>query len=170
MIQQSATPVNLLAVRALNPPAPALVIPFPQNIPPANCLALTRGVPVWTGTQWDCGNANQGAVTIDLENPTGADSGKFQWKPKNALIINRVSCSVDQGTASINLDVRQDSTPNVSGTQMLATPLPCSTSTGATTSIANSNVSGLSPVALLVASTSGGVSVVRVHVEYQLNP
>lgn len=170
IVPVSGTPIKLLAVRALDPPTPSILIPFPQNIPPPNCLALNRAVPVWTGTQWDCGNSNLGAVTMDLENPTGADSGKFQWKPKNPLRLTRITCSTDQGAASINLDIRQEGTPNASGTAVLAAPLACNSTTAVTTSIANANISGLSPVALLVASASGGVTVVRVHAEYQLNP
>lgn len=175
IVPQSATPINLLAVRALSPPIPSILIPFPQNIPDPSCIAILASnpnstpVPVWTGTQWKCGNPNIGAVTMDLENPTSADLGKFQWKPKNSLIITRISCSVDQGTATVNLDIRQESTPNSPGTQMLSTPLTCTTSTGATTLIANPNVPGLSPVALLPLSASG-VSILRVHAEYQLSP
>lgn len=163
-------PVRLSAVRALVPPTPSLLIPFPQNIPPSPCL--NKNVPVWNTPpgQWVCGTPNVGSVTFDLENPTAADAGKFQWKPKNGLTLTRISCSVDQGSAAINLDLRQESTPNVSGTQVLSTPLACTANTGATTSIANPNVSSLTPVALLVVAASGGVSVVRVHAEYQLSP
>lgn len=165
----SGSPVTLLVVRTLNPPSPGVTIPFPQNVPPPNCL--DRMVPVWVVPpgQWACGNSNVGAVTMSLENPTAADTGKFQWKPKSALVLTRISCSLDQGSASINLDVRQEGSPNASGTNALAAPLGCSSTTGATTAIDNPNVSSLSPVALVVLTASGGVSVIRVHAEYKLN-
>jgi hypothetical protein len=169
IVPQSATPINLLAVRALNPPTPSLLIPFPQNIPPPSCTGLTNPVPIWTGIEWRCGNPNLGAVTMDLENPTAADTGRFQWKPKNSVNITRISCSVDIGSAQVNLDFRQESTPNTPGTQILSVPLTCTPSTGATTAIANAAVPGLSPVALLVVGTSGGVTVLRLHAEYSLN-
>lgn len=166
IVPQSSGPVNLLQVRSLPTPTPAIVIPASQLIPPTGCQAPQ--VLRWTGTGWLCKSDNLGTVTINVENPTAADAGKFQWKPKNPLTLTRLSCSTDSGTASINLDIRQESTPNTNGTQVLSSPLTCTTSTGSTTAIPNSYVPSLSPVALLVI-TANGASVVRIHAEYLLN-
>jgi hypothetical protein len=166
IVPQSSSPVNLLQVRALSSPTPAIVIPASQLLPPPGCAAPQ--VLRWTGTGWLCKSDNLGTVTINLENPTAADAGKFQWKPKNPLTLTRLSCSTDNGTATVNFDIRQESTPNTTGTQVLSSPLTCTTSTGSTTAIANSYVPSLSPVALLVI-TANGASVVRIHAEYLLN-
>ena len=171
IVPTSVAPVTLSMVRSLSAPIPSLQIPFPQNVPPPGCTA-TNMVPIWVipPGQWSCGNANLGTVSMNLESPTAADSGKWQWKPKNSLLIKRVSCSTDQGSALVNLDVRSESSPNSAGPSVLFSALNCTPSGNSSTEIGTASVSALSPVALIVASVSGGPTVLRVFVEYQLNP
>jgi hypothetical protein len=149
MVPSNVAPVSLIAVRVLSPPIPSANISVSQIVPAPNI----------------------GSVAMNLENPTLQDSGKFQWKARNGFTITRVSCSVyNQGSVDVNLDVRQEASPNTPGTPVLTTPLTCLPTTGATTSIANAVVAGRAPLALNISAVNGGASVVQVYVEYRLNP
>ena len=107
-----------------------------------------------------------GAINFDLQSPQTTDSGTFQWEPKNQLKLSRLSCSCDVGTVSINLDIRTESAPNTTGTLVLSSPLVCTPTTGVTTTFAVPIVPGSSPVALIIAATSGNPGVVRVNAQY----
>lgn len=173
-LPRSAAAVNLAAVRVLWPKAPSVLVPANQLQPPPGCLPIPSGSNIVLRATspfvgWTCGPDNLGAVSMDLENPTAADAGKFQWKPKNALVLTRVSCDTDQGTVSVNFDLRTEAAPNTPGQQLLAASLSCNPSGAATTQFSASSVGGLAPVALLVTGTSGAPTIVRVYAEYQLN-
>lgn len=171
----SSSSVRLSAVRVIWPTSPSVLIPADQFQPPSTCTpaaALSNNLVLRysTGpTRWLCAPDNVGTATIELENPSTADTGKFQWKARNALNITRVSCSTDSGTVSVNLDQRSESTPNASGSPVLSVALLCSSSTSSANSFLNSSVASNAPVALLITALTGAPNVVRVHVEYILN-
>jgi len=173
----AAGPVKLTDVRALWPTAPNIKIPAAQFIPPPTCTpvaaALTNLVLRYTTNPigWICAPDNMGAVDLNLENPTPADAGKFQWEPKNALTITRIFCATDPGNSvTINLDVRTESSSNnPAASQILTVPLQCTENGVSTTSFASDSVPAQSPVALLPLAISGTPGIVRVHVEYILN-
>jgi len=104
------------------------------------------------------------SFSFDLPSPSVGDSALYEHKLQSPGQIVRVSCSTDQGTASINLDLRQESTPNTTGTSVLGSALVCNSNTAITTTIATPAYSANSPIALLISGTSGTPSVVRVHV------
>ena len=168
VVPQSSLPVNLLQVRTLPAPTPGIVIPASQLLPPPGCVAPK--VLRWMGQGWDCKPDNLGTVSMNLEFPIPPDSGKFQWKPKNGLTLTRISCTTDSGQVTINLDVRTELNPGVTGNVVLSSPLVCNNlGTAASTLFSISAVGSLSPVALDIVSSVGSPGVVRVHAEYQLN-
>lgn len=168
VVPQSSTTLTLRDVRVIWPQAPNIMIPAAQFQPPPNFFV--NCVLRWTILGWICATDNLGAVSMDLEFPSTADTGKFQWKPKNNLTLTRVSCDTDQGSAQINFELRSEASPNSSGTAVLSAPLTCgSNTTASTTSFAVSSVPGLTPVALSIVGVSGSPLIVRVHAEYQLN-
>lgn len=125
----------------------------------------------WTGAgTWKVSMFSGTAASItasfsfDLPSPSVGDSALYEHKLQKSGKIVRLSCSTDQGTASINLDLRQESTPNTSGTQVLASPLVCTSNTAVAVSLSNPTYTANSPVALLISGTSGSPSVVRVHI------
>lgn len=174
VVPTSSTPVNLPAVRVRWIAAPSVSIPSSQFLPPFSCTvpgaAQKNLVLRWTPLGWLCAPDNTGAVSMNVENPTPADSGKFQWKAHNGITLTRVSCTVDSGSAVINLDVRTETTVNATGVSVLTTPLTCpgDGTTGSSTNFSSATVPGLAPMALDVVSLSGTPTVVRVVVEYLL--
>jgi hypothetical protein len=174
-VPQSGVAIKLSSVRVLWPQAPNVLLPASQVVPPPTCTpsaaSNTNLVLRYTTNPvgWVCAPDNTGAVTMNLENPTPVDAGKFQWTPKNGLTLTQVSCSVDIGTASVNLEVRSASSPNSSGQQVLASALACAPGGASSTSFQLAAVPGASPVALMVTTTSGNPGVVRVSVSYLLN-
>lgn len=106
-----------------------------------------------------------GSWSVDIETPQTADSGLWQHAVGNTYAITSVTCNTDQGTATINLDLRAASAPNASGAAVLGSPLVC-----AATGTAAQNVSPAvivtagSPVALTIMAVSGSPGIVRVHV------
>jgi len=174
-IPVSSTSVNLKQVRVIWPLAPNVLIPASQFVPPPTCTpigaATTNLVLRYTTNPvgWICAPDNTGDVTLNLENPTPLDAGKFQWSPKNGLTITGVSCSVDTGTVSVNLDVRSAVTPNNPGQEVLSVDLLCNSTTTSTTSFSTTAVPGGAPVALLITNTTGAPGIVRVYVNYLLN-
>jgi hypothetical protein len=107
------------------------------------------------------------AFSLGIPQPEVADSGKYQHKLTSNFAITQISCSTDQGTASINLDVRVEALPNVPGTQVLASPLVCNSTTATAPAILSPNVTANSPIAVLISGTSGTPGVVRIHVSIQ---
>jgi len=170
VVPQSSTTLRLTDVRVVwnNIPVPNVQIPASQFKPPVNFF--NNCVMRWTVLGWYCSTDNLGSVSLDLELPTPADTGKFQWKPKNALTITRLSCDTDQGSVDLNLELRTEASPNSSGTAMLSTPLTCGPNTTASTlTFAVSVVPSSTPVALSIVSVSGSPLIVRIHTDYQLN-
>jgi len=116
----------------------------------------------------DCNPASTSESTFNLENPSVQDSGKFQWKPLHSISFTRISCNVDSGSVSINLEVRSEALPNQSGASVLSSPLTCTTATVASVSFSSASVAGNSPVALVITGTNGAPAIVRIHAEYQI--
>jgi hypothetical protein len=102
--------------------------------------------------------------SVNIPSPVTADSGTFQHKLGRAYTVLSVSCSTDQGTASINFDIRSEDLPNTPGTQLLPVPLVCNSTTASTSTIASPNVGAGLPAAVLITATSGTPGVVRIHV------
>jgi hypothetical protein len=124
-----------------------------------DCVKWTSGRTL--GSAGPCFVTN---FSMDIASPVSDDSGIYQHKAGRAYTITRISCSTDQGTVSINLDVRGESTPNTDGTLVMGAPLVCNASTASSTTFVSSAVSANSPVALIINSTNGSPNVVRVHV------
>lgn len=164
----SSIPVRLRDVRVIWPQGlPNVLIPASQFAPPPSCGSAQVLRRVTNG--WICGADNLGAFSIDIQNPTAADSGVFQWKAKNGFMLTRISCDVDGGTVSVNLEIRTEAAPNAPGTLVLSVPLVCTPVTASTTSFVVPHVPSSSPVALAISTTTGSPGVVRVHPEYQLD-
>lgn len=118
----------------------------------------------------NCAFLGVAVAGLSLENPVITDSGKFQWKPNASVLLTRLSCNTDQGTVSVNFDLRTEASPNSTGLAVLSSPIVCSsTVTSATTTFSVSAVTSLSPVALNITTTSGTPTIVRVYLQYQLN-
>lgn len=166
VIPQSATQVTLSQVRVIWPQAPNVTIPAAQFAPPQGCISNL--VLRWTIAGWICATDNIGMVTLNLENPSTTDTGTFQWKPKNSLVLTRITCNTDQGSAAINFDLRTEASPNIPGAPVLQAALPCNSTGVFTTAFATSSIPGLTPAALDVVSVSGSPRVIRIHLEYQL--
>jgi hypothetical protein len=160
IVPQSATPVNLLAVRSLAPPLPSPMVAFEQVNPPLLCPGQ---VPRWSGGGWTCAPIF-GATNMDLEQPDAVDSGLFQWEPQFSLTLARISCSVDTGEVDINFEVRSESAPNTPGTLVLPSSLACIPTTGVVTLFAT--IPSRAPVALIITNTVGSPGIVRIHSEY----
>ena len=84
----------------------------------------------WTGSgtwsikpSWEQTASIPASFSFDLPSPSVGDSALYEHKLQRSGVIVRVSCSTDQGTASINLDLRQESSPNSSGTHRFSLPL-----------------------------------------------
>lgn len=108
------------------------------------------------------------AFSFALPQPGVADSGKYHHKlPINAT-VSRISCSTDQGTASVTLDVRPEANPNTdTNTHVLTSPLTCTTSTGVATSFDNPSYTAYQVIALDITATSGSPTALNVHVTMQ---
>lgn len=170
VVPVSSSPVLLSAVRVLWLKASSVLIPSTQFQPPPGCLPMTSGTTLrWTLVGWSCAFDNIATININLENPTAADSGKFQWKPGNGLTLTRISCDVDGGSVSINFELRTQAAPNSPGTLVLSVPLVCGPVTTDTFLFANAHIGPDVPVALAVSTTTGAPGIVRIHAKYQLD-
>jgi hypothetical protein len=107
--------------------------------------------------------------SIVIFSPATTDTNTVQLYFGQAVTLARIACSTDTGTAGINFDTRSESTPNTAGTNVLASNLSCTTTTGTATSFSSAAVSADSPLNLQIASTSGTPGVVRIHVKAQVN-
>jgi hypothetical protein len=112
---------------------------------------------------------SQGVVnpsfSFNLPNPVVGDSGQYQHKLSTNAIVVRITCSVDQGTATINFDFRNENTPNTdSGTHVMTSGIVCVPSTTVVQAADNPLYSAYYPIALIVTGTSGSPSILRAHV------
>lgn len=107
--------------------------------------------------------------SIVIFSPATSDTNMVQLYFGQAVTLTRLACSTDTGTADINFDTRSESTPNTAGTNVLASNLSCTTTTGTTTSFSSAAVSADSPLNLQIASISGTPGVVRIHIRAGVN-
>lgn len=114
------------------------------------------------------GSAGKG-WSYNLSSPSVGDSGLYQAKVSQAVTLTRVSCDTDSGTVTVNLDVRQEATPNIAGATVLTASLTCDNNGESSTAFMTSAVAANSPVSLLVTGVSGSPKVVRVHVASAAN-
>ena len=107
--------------------------------------------------------------SIDIFSPTTADTNKTQFYWPAAVTLQRIACSVDTGTASINFDERAEATPNTAGTALLAASLQCTTATGVTTTFEDTTHAANVPIVLLITATASSPTVVRIHIRAGIN-
>lgn len=105
-------------------------------------------------------------ISFNLEQPNVGDTGLWQHKFATKVKLQRISCSTDSGTASLNFDVRQESTPNTLGASVLSTAITCTPTTGVAQTFAISTLNANQPLALDPTTVSGSPNIVRVHVQY----
>lgn len=103
---------------------------------------------------------------ITIFDPVAGDSGRAQFTlPKN-VTITRVWCNVKAATnVVIQLNVRAEGTPDVSGTDVLTSTLTCITTGANTTTFSSAAVTARAPVALTISSVTGTPDTLRVHIE-----
>ena len=107
--------------------------------------------------------------SIDIFDPTTSDTNKIQFYWPAAVTLQRVACSVDTGTVTIQLDERAEATPNTAGVDAMTAALVCSTTTGTTTSFSDTVHAVDVPINLQITATSGTPTIVRIHVKAQIN-
>jgi hypothetical protein len=107
--------------------------------------------------------------SIDIFDPTTADTNKIQFYWPAGVTLQRIACSTDTGSVSINFDERAESTPNTAGTNTLASALVCDTDSQTTSSFSDSVQAADVPINLQITATSGTPTVVRIHVKAQIN-
>ncbi|MBI1941544.1 MAG: hypothetical protein HYS33_08575, partial [Acidobacteria bacterium] len=107
--------------------------------------------------------------SIVIFEPTTSDTNKIQLYWPAAVTLQRIACSADTGTVSINFDERAEATPNTAGTNTLASALVCDTDSQVTTSFSDSGIAVDVPYNLQITATSGTPTVVRIHVKAQVN-
>ena len=108
---------------------------------------------------------SRGTFSIIVTQPLTSDTGLVQYVDSYLYGIAAVACSTDQGTVTINLDIRSPNTPNTAGTNVLPSSLECSPA--GTASFAPETpvlVPANAPVDLEVLAVSGMPNVVRVFV------
>ncbi len=120
------------------------------------------------------GDNNTGAFSYVLETPVVGDTGLLQWVAPVALTVVQISCSIDAGTASINVEERTEAAPNSAGVDALSSDLVCNTGTQTScasgcdvNTITNGPIDASDPMALSISIGTAGH--VRVHVEYTID-
>lgn len=92
-------------------------------------------------------------ISWNLETPTTNDSGKFQANSGLGGTITKLKCyTIGSGTASISVEIR--SVPNSTGTDILASPLTCSTTENSTTTFSTSALPADTNLALKITAAS----------------
>jgi len=106
------------------------------------CLFLLVAVSAFGQTKINANNQIKGLTltkSIDIFTPTTADTNKIQFYWPAAVTLQRVACSVDTGTATIQFDERAEATPNTAGTDALTSALACDTDSQVTTDFWDAN-------------------------------
>lgn len=115
------------------------------------------------------GGSDRGTYTksATVMNPNENDfDGATQMVFDAAVTIDRIWCSTDAGTVTIQFDERAESTPNTGGTDVMSSALACDNDTQATTAFSNAGIASQVPLSMDIDATSGAPTVVRVHVEF----
>lgn len=118
------------------------------------------------GMRWQDAGSGTGSISIGIESPTTSDNALAQHKFSTAVTINRISCSTDVGTATIQFDERSESTPNSAGTDVMSSTLVCDNDTQATTSFDNAGIAADAILNLDIDATASTPGVVRIHIDY----
>jgi hypothetical protein len=101
---------------------------------------------------------------FSIMNPNDAHDDFYQVVYSFNVNVTEVRCSTDQGTVTIQLDERSESTPNTSDTNVLTSNLVCDDTSESTSSFSNASIAADAILNLNVISTTGTPGVVRVHV------
>ncbi len=118
----------------------------------------------------DLATANkQLTVSFVLESPVAADDALLQHKFSQAVTIQRISCSTDTGTVTIQLDERAEATPNTAGTDVMTSALVCDSNTEATTTFSNAGIAADVPLNLDIDAVASSPGVVRIHIDFQVD-
>ena len=107
--------------------------------------------------------------TINIFAPTTSDTNKVQFYWPAAVTLQRVVCSTDTGTVTIQFDERAEATPNTAGTNSLTSSLVCDNDSQVTTSFSDSGIAVDVPHNLQITATASSPGVVRIHVKAQIN-
>jgi hypothetical protein len=108
--------------------------------------------------------ARDRAADLVLFDPVAGDTNKVQLQFQAATTLQKVACSTDAGTVSINLDKRSETTPNTAGTNALASALVCDSNREETTSFSSATVAANQVLNLQITGTAGSPGVVRIHI------
>lgn len=104
--------------------------------------------------------------TSFIENPVNGDDGQVQFKFPYDIRIQKFSCSTEAGTVTLQLDKRNESTPNTAGTDILSSAIVCDTSTESTTSFSITSIAAYDVINFDVDGATGSPDSVRLHLEY----
>jgi hypothetical protein len=110
-----------------------------------------------------------GYVSIPFESPALTDSGVNQFEFPHKMSFVRIYCSTDQGTLSINFEIRSEASPDSPGTPILASALVCNSTGVSTTTFAVAAVSADTPVALVISAVSGAPNKARAFLKSQIS-
>lgn len=114
--------------------------------------------------------ARIGAITMALQSPQLTDTGLFQFKPGGNFIATKLSCSVDQGSLTVNMEVRTRQNPNDTGPKLVTVDLVCAPTPVETTTIALPNLTADNVLTLAILDKTGSPGIVRVFVDYKQIP
>lgn len=106
---------------------------------------------------------------ITLETPTTSETGDIHITFPAACTMQRIWCSTNTGTATINLDERTEASPDATGTSVATSNIICDTNTEATTVFSNAGIAADVPVALLITATASSPGWLRVHARCRLD-
>lgn len=123
--------------------------------------SLTAGSDTITLSVTGAGSRN--AVIL---NPTTGETNKVQWQYARPATLDRVRCSTDVGTVTINLDKRGQTTPNTAGTNAMSTTMACDTNSEIVSSFSSASVATNEVLNLQITATTGSPTVVRIHVHH----
>lgn len=115
------------------------------------------------------GYPNSEDFSVDIPSPALTDSGAYHHKVDHKAGVVRISCSTDQGTATIDLDMRAEATPNTPGTPVIGNNgLGCiSATTNVATFFMNALVPQNSVLTPLVSNIQGSPTTLNIHVSVE---
>ncbi|MFQ5695842.1 MAG: hypothetical protein ACE5HB_07630, partial [Terriglobia bacterium] len=109
--------------------------------------------------------------SIDIFDPTTADTNKIQHKFAQAITLQRVSCSTLPATSTVTIqfDERAEGTPNTAGTNVLTANLICDDTSEATVAFANAGIAADAPLNLQIVAVANTPTIVRIHLDFQID-
>ena len=107
---------------------------------------------------------------ISILLPTTADTNKVRLQLPTATTLTRVACHTDEPTSlTIQLDTRDQSTPNTAGTSTMSASLVCADTTASTTAFASTAILAGDYLNLSISAASGTPAFVNIGVEMTIN-